>query len=295
MRIEPVCFGGSAEAWRCTAGRLELVVVTGFGPRILSLRSDGGRNLLYEDSTDFRVGAWRLYGGHRFTVAPESPASYLPDNAPCDVRIEDDRIVIQAPSPDRLGRSLEIRATPDHLGFVLRHGLRNLDSGPWHGAVWAITCVPAAGKFVVSQPAAPPRFWAVSGQIYADASSRQWRNVDGQFVIEPTGEKGKVGLNSPDGWLAWLGPEATFVIHGPAREVLATYPDDGCNLEVFTCADYLELETLGPLTMLLPGQELVHEQRWQVLPAVRTLAAWRSLAESAPRPPPHRPTDLLTY
>lgn len=277
MTIEPTCFGGAAEAWRCTAGRLELIVVTSFGPRILSLRFEGGPNLLYNDTTDFRVGAWRLYGGHRFTVAPESEASYLPDNAPCDVRIEDDRMVIRAPSPDRLGRSLEIQATPDRPGFVLRHSLRNLGSDPWHGAVWAVTCVPATGKFVVSQTSRPPRFWTVSGQRYADASSRQWRNVDGWFLIEPTGEKGKVGLNCPDSLLAWLGPHGTFVIQGPARDARATYPDDGCNVEVFTCADYLELETLGPLTTLLPGAELVHEEHWQVIPAASTPAAWREL------------------
>lgn len=279
MKIEATSYRQWPEAYRCTAGAMELLVVTSLGPRILSLRLDGGRNLLYEDNTDFRVGAWRLYGGHRFTIAPESDASYLPDNARCDARVEADRLVVCAPSPDGLQRSLEIRASPDHPGFALRHLVRNAGPWLWLGAAWAITCVPPVGKVVVPRTAAAPRFWTPPGRHYADASSRQWRNLDSHFLVEPNGERGKIGLASPDGWLAWLGPEATFVIHGPARDPQAPYPDDGCNVEVFTCAHYLELETLGPLTTLLPGEELVHEQHWRVIPAASTPAAWRALGE----------------
>ena len=49
-----------------------MIAVTSFGPRLLSLRFAGGENLLYEDDSGFMVGAWRLQGGHRFTVAPEA-------------------------------------------------------------------------------------------------------------------------------------------------------------------------------------------------------------------------------
>jgi hypothetical protein len=81
------------------------------------------------------------------------------------------------------------------------------------------------------------------GGNYADALNPQWRAADDHFVIEPNGAKGKVGLASEQGWLARLGPDATFVIQGPVRVPEARYSDDGCNVEVFTCASYLELET----------------------------------------------------
>ena len=86
MKIERVEYRDWPEAYRCTAGPVELVIVTAIGPRILSLRLDGGTNLLFEDDTDFGVGAWRLYGGHRFATAPESArqAAVRPRPSPCN-------------------------------------------------------------------------------------------------------------------------------------------------------------------------------------------------------------------
>ena len=42
----------------------------------------------------------------------------------------------------------------------------------------------------------------------------------------------------------------------------ATYPDFGCNVELFTNADMLEVESLAPLVTLDPGQETEHVERW---------------------------------
>ena len=42
----------------------------------------------------------------------------------------------------------------------------------------------------------------------------------------------------------------------------AAYPDFGSTFEIFTNADILELETLGPLTTLAPGQSVSHTERW---------------------------------
>jgi hypothetical protein len=44
----------------------------------------------------------------------------------------------------------------------------------------------------------------------------------------------------------------------------AEYPDLGCNTEVFTNADMLELETLSPLTTLPPDGALEHTERWSL-------------------------------
>ncbi len=40
------------------------------------------------------------------------------------------------------------------------------------------------------------------------------------------------------------------------------YPDFGCSVEVFTDADMLELETLGPLVRLEPGMTVEHVEQW---------------------------------
>jgi hypothetical protein len=271
LRIDRIQYRDWPEAYLCTEGQLRLIAVTSLGPRLLSLCFDGGENLLYEDHTHFKVGAWRLYGGHRFTVAPESAASYAPDNQPCHVRAEGNSLMIEQRLDDGLLRGLEIAPGPSPSGFRLRHVLRNQLDQPWRGALWAITCVPPASRLVVPECSGPARFWTGENERYANGSSPQWRVEAGRVVIIPSGEKGKIGLRAERPQLEVVGCETAFVIQGPDRIPRAPYPDEDCNVEVFTCADYLELETLGPLTTLLPGQELTHEQQWRVVP--RSMAA----------------------
>jgi hypothetical protein len=277
VKIEPIEYRGWPEAYRCTAGPAELIVVTTIGPRILSLRIDGGENLLYEDTTGFKVGAWRLYGGHRLATAPESKTSYTPDNERCLASIEGNRLLIRQQLNGGVQRGLEIGPEPDRSGFRLRHVLWNSGSAPWHGAAWAITCVRPEGRVVLPGSGGKVRFWAHPRERYADASSAQWLGADGHFVVEPNGEKGKMGLDSERGWLALVRPDLTFIIRGPALLPEAAYPDGGCNVEVYTCSGYLELETLGPLRTLLPGQELSHLERWQVVPETFAPSEWRTI------------------
>jgi hypothetical protein len=60
-------------------------------------------------------------------------------------------------------------------------------------------------------------------------------------------------------------PDLTFVIRAADVNPHLVYPHGGCNVEVYTSSNYLEMETLGPLTGLAYGQGTVHRQQWQVL------------------------------
>jgi hypothetical protein len=43
-----------------------------------------------------------------------------------------------------------------------------------------------------------------------------------------------------------------------------TYPDFGCAFETFTNNEFLEMETLGPLTRVLPGQTVEQTEHWML-------------------------------
>jgi hypothetical protein len=43
-----------------------------------------------------------------------------------------------------------------------------------------------------------------------------------------------------------------------------TYPDFGCSFETFTNADFLEVETVGPMTKLPPGQSVSQVENWSL-------------------------------
>jgi hypothetical protein len=282
MRIERTRFRDWPEAYRCTVGEVELTVVVSVGPRILSLRFRDGENLFHADGVDLRVGDWRLYGGHRFTTAPESPASYMPDNAPCRAIEEHGGLLIVSPAaPDGLERAMRIAGASDGRGFELTHALRNTTCQGWTGALWAITGLAAAGRVVVPWGCGNNRwrtqmvrYLVQAGTPYANATSRQWQPAADHFAIEPAAERGKIGLYSDRGWLALLRPDGTFVKHCPVVAPENACTDGGCNAEVYVGADYVELETLSPLTTLGPGEVLEHVERWYVLRETFTPEAW---------------------
>ena len=49
----------------------------------------------------------------------------------------------------------------------------------------------------------------------------------------------------------------------------STYTDFGCSFETFTNDEFLEMETLGPLTKVQPGQAVEHVERWGLFRGVR--------------------------
>jgi hypothetical protein len=69
------------------------------------------------------------------------------------------------------------------------------------------------------------------------------------------------GIFNSAGWGAHYRQGTLFVkraaVIGGAR-----YPDGGCNFELFTNPDFLEVETLGPLVELDPGETAEHVERW---------------------------------
>lgn len=264
------------DALRCTSKDLEVVVGISAGPRVLSLRRGAGPNLLALDPTDFRVGDWRLYGGHRFSLAPEGPRSYVPDNQPCTVTRTAEGWSITSPVEDSgLQRTLGLAVAADGGGFDLDHELHNHGPRAWSGALWAITCVPASGTIVAPCRPGALRFWP-------GADETPWTSQAESVVVIANGARGKAGWHHAPTWLASLQPNAALVIHAlDASPAPADCVDSGSNLEVFTCADYVELETLGPRVTVPPGGTTHHRQRWRVLAPIYGPTDWAALQHDA--------------
>jgi hypothetical protein len=84
---------------------------------------------------------------------------------------------------------------------------------------------------------------------------RQQPNPTGRFREQMT------GIYNPAGWGAYFLNETLFVKSAPVIPA-AVYPDFGCNFEVFTNPDFLELESLGPKVELGPGESARHTESW---------------------------------
>jgi hypothetical protein len=291
MRVEPQPYRRWTEAWRCTTDRCELVVVTSVGPRILSLRLDGGPNLLAEDSTGFGVGAWRLYGGHRFTTAPEDDSSYVPDNDPCTVELRDEGLLIQsAPAQGVPARTLLIQEGGDGDGFDLTQQLTSDGPKAWRGSPWAITCVAPGGVVVIprdtgraANSTGEVRFWHSDSPTHAGSGSPQWDIGGDHVVVRPSGQIGKIGLYSGRGWLAWLRRDCSFMVAVDKIASAPAYPDGGCNAEVYTSPAYVELEVLGPLTTLAPGESTSLVSHWRLTQRTYEPCQWQAFEDEVNR------------
>jgi hypothetical protein len=75
------------------------------------------------------------------------------------------------------------------------------------------------------------------------------------------------GIYNSAGWGAYF-REGYLFIKRAAVISGARYPDFGCNFEVFTNPDFIELETLGPLVELPPGEVVEHVERWWLFAGV---------------------------
>ncbi len=51
---------------------------------------------------------------------------------------------------------------------------------------------------------------------------------------------------------------------------LVFWPDSGCNFEINCDQCCLELESLGPLCKLVPGETVEHKEEWIILPEINS-------------------------
>ncbi len=221
--------------------------------------------------------------------APEvEPRTYYPDNEPVQYRWEDDRLTLVPPEQKENGLqlSLEIRMHESEPEVRVRHAIRN--TGRWRIelAPWALTVMAAGGEAYL-----PREPFVEHGESYSPARPLVlWRFTEmddprftwGKRFVRVREDasipaKQKIGALNTLGWLAYELNGEVFLKRFPffAGE---PYPDMGSNCELYTEPGFLELESLGPLTVLAPGETALHTEAWRL--ARLDLPAEEDLLES---------------
>ncbi len=296
VRIDEATWQGRP-AVRLENASLALTVTRGMGPRIIDLRLHGGENLLAELPA-FTVpcpgaGDFHFWGGHRLWEAPEVAArTYLPDDSPVDITDQPRGLVATAPSPPRHGLGKRLRVTlPDDSATVnVDHELTNASLWPIRCAPWAITMFPPGGVALLPQPQGPadPDGLLPNRRLsvwpYSDVGSTHlaWGNRFLRIEATLTAGAFKIGWPNSTGWLAYWRASTLFV-KWHAHEPAARYPDGGCSAECYCNEQFLELETLGPLQTIEPGETIAHRERWGVFPDVPAPKSEAAAGELAAR------------
>lgn len=279
---------------RLSNGHLEIAVTTAYGPRVIHAAVPGSDNVMAElpDATlEWRDGRFSLRGGHRLWVAPEvRDLTYTPDDDPVELHEVENGVIVGTPPSDSspFHREMEIILGVGKPRLTITHRLTYTGSSTAVAAPWAITMLPADGTVVLPMRRGAP------DQLQADRNVVLWPYTslhdplidisdEAIFVHGGRSEPTKIGTSGVAGWSAYLRGN-TALIKRAVADASATYPDKGAGLQCFANSYFMELETLGPLATLNPGETVEHLETWEVrsveasaTPATELLAKLRAL------------------
>ncbi len=274
VAIHRIAYRGWPNCYQLTNGEVDLVVTSDVGPRVMRYGFVDGKNLFYECTAQLgNTGEpwWMIRGGHRLWVAPETvPETYALDNVPVEASVLSDNTIsllggVEAET--KLRKEMTITLEEDGRVKAV-HRIENAGDQTVTWAAWAATLLAPGGRAFMAfpkqgslQPTHPLVMWE-----YTDFRDPRWQFSKRYLALQqdPNAEDGqKTGLFNEDTFAAYLLGTDLFAKRSRAIPGV-TYADFHCSFEVFTNRDFMELETLGPLTELAPGVSMIHVEHWSL-------------------------------
>ena len=263
-----------------TTAKFRMIIVTGAGPRIAHFGKPRGRNLLFWDSEGkYGRGDWKMRGGHRVWCtrpgADEGEETYAADNAPCQVKMGRTSVTATAPVDPvtRLQRSLTIRVLDD-ASVAVECRVLNTSDMLWSGGLWALTCTVPTEASTYGIPLGDGTDW----DVFTMVTARRWAGhtsrvndpqisfTEDNLVIRPQGHEAKRFIQAPQGVIGLTDTDEriTFTKRAP-YERNGVYPNN-TNIAFYVGPDnfMVELETMGPMQTVRPGESLIHAEVWKL-------------------------------
>ena len=281
MAVDYVPFGGWPNNVRLANTHAELIITLDVGPRVVSYRTADGENafkVFAEHLGGTGEAEWKSRGGHRFWLAPEDPVlSYLADNSGVQQRVlSESEIEVANPPTDQLPirKVMRVALDPGSSRVTVTHRAENHGTQPIAAATWGLSVMAPGGVEIIPLPALGehPRDLLPNHTMilwpFTDMTDSRWR-WGRRFITLRQGNAGptKVGLAHAERWIAYH-REGSLFLKTIELDERAIYPDRGCNFETFTNEEMLEVEALGPLVELAPGESTSHTEQWQLFDAV---------------------------
>jgi hypothetical protein len=259
-----------------------LEYLTEAGPRITGLWIKGSDTNLMGTAPSLNLetpyGVFHGRGGHRLWHSPEIfPRTYIPDNAGVTVERAGGKVSLTAPVEPLTGiqKAIVFELDPHEPQVTLTHTLTNHSPWPVELAPWAITMMAMGGVAILPdqvpgtphESLLPDRRWAL--WPYSDLHDPRVELANDYMLIHaaPRENAFKIGYANKAGWLAYYLAGTLFVKRfSPQPD--AAYPDFGCSAETYVKTEFLELETLGPLSTIQPSASVTHVETWRLYPNI---------------------------
>jgi hypothetical protein len=262
---------------------IELFVTESVGPRIIRLNLHGEANILAElPHVQFDYPGidekFIAYGGHRFWHAPQMPVrTHIPDNRPVAVATIPNGVAVTQDTETRTGirKTLHIILPDDSPTVIVDHILTNEGVWPITTAPWGITELREGGVAICPQTdqfddpdgVLPNRTIALWPFTSIRSPHIDWG--DRFIFVHATMQEAmlKFGFPNPVGWLAYHVDDTLFVKHA-AFDRNAAYFDRGSSSQIYCMPEFIELETVGPRTVVQPGESVSHRETWTLYPNI---------------------------
>lgn len=274
-RIDRTDFQGWRNAWRLTNEQAEVIVVPQVG-RVMSFKFKDGENVFWSDRTldgkqgDATGAAWINFGGDKTWPAPEAEwglytkrSRWMPppafDALPVTARSEGSQVILTSPIDPFYGvRTIRrISLQPGAAVMEIETTYERVSGEPSPIAIWVITQFNEPVAVYVPIPTASQ--FENGHFIFGEKPWPQLTVVDRMLRV-PRDPATAHKLGSDADRMLWV-DGTTMCLVSASRVPGADYPDRGAGVEVYTNPDpktYVELETLGPLVRMSPGDRIQH-------------------------------------
>lgn len=283
VKVEKTEYEGWKNCYRVTNGVVELVVTGDVGPRIIRFGFVGGQNLFKEFPDQVGKSGeekFQLRGGDRVWKAPEDPiATWAPDNVAVEIQVTPTGVIAREPIEPltHLQKEIEVNMDSSGTGVAVTHRITNRALFPLRFSAWALTMMAPGGMAVAGFPPRghhPANLEATNPVVmwaYTNLADPRWKFTRKYLTLRQdsaNNEPQKIGSFNPNTWVAYVLNGEAFVKR-TTPDASKPYPDFGCSFETFTNQDFLEVETLSPLTELSPGQTVELVEHWALFRNVR--------------------------
>ncbi len=291
VEVKKVDYKGWKNSIEISNGEVKIVVVPAIG-RIMHYGFVGDENILWSDPqfhgqtlpgepNKDEEGAyiWTNFGGDKVWANEQSeferinghawPPDHWFDGGKHAVELLDDGVIISSAVSDYNGaRSVrEIRLAEQGTRLSIHQKVEKVKEAsvePLRYTIWNVTQIKPPEQTLY--PLNPHSHFDQRYHPFGFAESAAVGNFTikgdiGIFVPDPV-ESQKTGADS-DRWLAGIVGQ-TVMAEFFRRDGTQRYPDGGLSAEVYTCADYAELELLSPWVYLEVGDVLEHPIAWEL-------------------------------
>lgn len=265
-------------------GSIEAYVTVDVGPRVIRFGYVNGQNFMQDNRKEFGVRGdeefenyfgkglvWENLGGHRIWTSPEAyPETYYPDTTAVKYELTDCGAIFTPKEETENGHAKQMEICMDENSDSMQVTMRvkNISNEDKEFSIWGLTVSAKGGKLIVPMNTNDTKLLSnrvISVWPYTDMSDD--RIFFGKKYVTLSHDANaetpiKLGFDLNKGSVHYVLGDEVFTKSYETLHPNANYPDGGCSFETYTCAAFTEVESLGELKVVKPGETSVLTENW---------------------------------